>query len=304
MRCIAVVTSLALLITGRACTGGADDASESAGKPRKEAAVKPPKKSEPKDEPRVDVGATSGAVSEREFKALHELRTDAAPPLQGSSVDLAGGKAYLSLPDGQPKAGIVVIQEWWGLNDHIKHWTDRLAGLGYAALAVDLYEGKVATTPDQAGALMKQVDPARATEIVKAGHRFLVDDPRIKAARTGSIGWCFGGHWSLRLAMAEPELDACVMYYGRPVLEPESLKPIRAAVLGVFGSKDASIPTETVEQLDAALTTAGVRHQVLLFPAEHAFANPSNARYDQVQAAKAWERTRAFLDEHLRSAPR
>src|SRR5262249_58836464 len=90
----------------------------------------------------------TGTVSEEQFKALHELKTGAAPELHGQMIDLAGGKAYLSLPpDAKPPLpGVVVIQEWWGLNDHIKHWADRLASEGYAALAVDLYGGQIAAT--------------------------------------------------------------------------------------------------------------------------------------------------------------
>src|SRR5262249_37610245 len=105
-----------------------------------------------------DAGWT-GSVSEEQFKAMHELETGAAPKLFGTMVDLAGGKAYLSLPAGAkpPLPGVVVIQEWWGLNDNIKHWADRLAAEGYAALAVDLYDGKLATNSDEASKYMQSV---------------------------------------------------------------------------------------------------------------------------------------------------
>ncbi|KYF83471.1 dienelactone hydrolase, partial [Sorangium cellulosum] len=243
-----------------------------------------------------------GLLSEEDFKALHQLRSDKAPPARGQTVDVAGTKAYLSLPkDAKPPIpGLVVIHEWWGLNEHIKHWTDRLAEDGYAALAVDMYGGKVATTPDDAMAAMKAVDEAKGLEVVRAAHRFLSTDARISAPRTGSIGWCFGGAWSLKLALNEPELDAAVIYYGRLVTDPAQLKAIKAPVLGVFGNQDKGIPPEVVNEFDKALHDAGVEHQVLRYDADHAFANPSGERYDTKAAADAWEKVRQFLAAKLK----
>jgi len=134
------------------------------------------------------------------------------------------------LPEGAtaPLPAVIVIHEWWGLNDHVRHWADRLAADGYAALAVDLYGGKVATTPDEAMAAMKSVDEAKAKakSMLAAAHRFLADDPRIDAKRRGVIGWCFGGAWSLQHAIAEADLDAAVIYYGRLSTEPAQLAKI------------------------------------------------------------------------------
>jgi carboxymethylenebutenolidase len=249
----------------------------------------------------VEPGWT-GSVSEERFKAMHQLAKGEVAVLNGTMIDLAGGKAYLSLPPNAkpPFPGVVVIQEWWGLNDNVKHWSDRLAAEGYAALAVDLYDGKVATTPDSAMAYMKTVDPDRAVAILQAGHTFLAKDARIQAPKRGCVGWCFGGHYSLRLAMTAPDLDACVMYYGRPVLDVEALKSIHAPLLGIFGNKDESIPPAMVNEFDAALTKAGVTHTFLRFDAEHAFANPSNPNYDQKSAGEAWTKMQAFFAEKLR----
>ncbi|MEZ4465798.1 MAG: dienelactone hydrolase family protein [bacterium] len=118
---------------------------------------------------------TTRRLSEADFKALHALTGAAAPAPRGVMVDLGGGQAYLSLPPGAtaPVPGVVVIHEWWGLNDHIKHWADRLADDGYAALAVDLYGGRVATTPDEAMAAMKTVDTDKASELLKKAVAFL-----------------------------------------------------------------------------------------------------------------------------------
>ncbi|HSP78640.1 MAG TPA: dienelactone hydrolase family protein [Myxococcaceae bacterium] len=246
--------------------------------------------------------AETGGLTEKEFQALHELRQDAAPAPRGQWVEVDGTRAYLSLPEGArtPLPGVLVIHEWWGLNEHILHWADRLAAQGYAALAVDLYGGEVATTPEQAMAAMKKVDPERTLGILRAAHAFLVTDRRVQATHTGIIGWCFGGGQALRGGIALPELDAVVVYYGQPVLDVQVLKSIQGPVLALFGTKDESIPLEKVRQFDEALSDAGVAHRIITYDARHAFANPSGARYDAEAAAAAWEQTRAFLAEHLK----
>ena len=254
------------------------------------------------DDNGADPGWT-GVLDEASFAALHELNEEEAPPARGDLIELGDARAYLSLPDGDgPHPGVVVIHEWWGLNDHIRHWTDRLAADGYAALAVDLYGGVVATTREEAMGAMRSVDEEAATATLLAAHRFLKDDPRIRASKRASIGWCFGGGWSLKLSMAAPELDAAVVYYGRLVTDVDALRPIEAPLLGVFGERDRGIPPESVHAFEAAMKEAENEVTVHLFDAEHAFANPSSARYDAENAAAAWKVTRAFLREHLTGA--
>jgi carboxymethylenebutenolidase len=242
-----------------------------------------------------------GTLSEEGFKALHQLKPDQAPAPRGERVTIDGTSAYLSLPKGKtaPLPGLVVIHEWWGLNEHIQHWTDRLAEDGYAALAVDLYGGATAKTPDEAMAKMKAVDEKKALATLLAAHDFLEKDSRVQAKRTGSIGWCFGGAWSLQLAIHEPDLDAAVIYYGHLVTEPAALQPIKAEILGVFGDQDKAIPPETVNAFDAALGKAGVTRTIHRYDAQHGFANPSQPRYDEKSAADAWEKVRAFLRRKL-----
>lgn len=238
-----------------------------------------------------------GSLSESEFKRLHELRSDAPPRLNGTMVDLAGSRAYLSLPThaAGPVPAIVVVHEWWGLNDHIKHWADRLAGLGWAALAVDLYGGHVAGTPDEAMQAMKSVDDATARKTIAAALRFLGDDARVQAKRRAVIGWCFGGGWALQTAIATADLDAAIMYYGHPDTDAVKLAQIRAEMLGIFGNRDKAIPPSVVDVLDIALSKAHVRHVFLRYDADHAFANPSNPKYDEKSAEDAWNHVKAFL---------
>jgi carboxymethylenebutenolidase len=244
----------------------------------------------------------TGVLDEAEFARLHTLKTDEAPAAKGTLVDLAdGSKAYLTLPEKWQPGGVavLVIHEWWGLNSHIKHWADRFTATGRAALAVDLYGGKVATKREEASAAMQAVDQAKATATLLAGHAFLKADPRVKAGKRASIGWCFGGAMSLQLALNAPDLDAAVMYYGRPVTDAAELKKIKAPLFGVFGERDRAFPPALIEQFRNGLAAAGVEHDVQLFPADHAFANPSGGNYDAKVAADAWEKVQAFLDRKV-----
>jgi carboxymethylenebutenolidase len=242
--------------------------------------------------------AKTGPLTEAEFKALHAPPTAGPEHVDGQMIDLAGGKAYLSLPAGKgPFPAIVVIHEWWGLNNNIEHWADRLASAGWAALAVDLYEGKVTTTPDQAMAAMKAVDPAKASATLKAALDFMKTDPRIAATSRAVIGWCFGGGWSLQTALANPDLDGAIMYYGQLEQDPAKLAVFKGQLLGIFGNQDKGIPPAEVDKFDAALTAAKVPHQIFRYDAPHAFANPSNPKYDEASAGDAWTHVLAFLDK-------
>ena len=198
--------------------------------------------------------------------------------------------------------GVVVVHEWWGLNENVEDMARRLADLGYAALAVDLYGGETAETPDQATSLMRasmENEPA-LTENLEAAYDYLVS--REGAPRVGVIGWCFGGMWSLRAALALPErLDAAVVYYGRPVTDADRLATLDLPVLAFFGEEDSTIPRDTVSAFIDALNEADVQHSVKVYAgAAHAFANPSGQAYMPAAAEDAWGRTTAFFAEHLR----
>jgi carboxymethylenebutenolidase len=297
--------SLSLL----ACQGSPQTAS-TAVEPTSEPPTSEP---ETKAEPTADAGKTgepplvttnTGILSEKEFAALHTLTDAKAPPPKGIEIELpgVGAKAYLSLPPGAkaPLPGVVVIHEWWGLNDHIRHFTDRLAADGYAALAVDLYGGKVAATPAQAMETMKKVDDATARKILTAAHRFLAEDSRVKASKRGVIGWCFGGGWSLQQAIMQPDLDAAVIYYGRLETDPKVLAKIHAPVMGVFGNEDEGIPPAAVDAFAKAMKEAGESLELHRYDAPHAFANPSSGNYDTQAAEDAFGHVQTFFAAHLK----
>ncbi|CAN5916849.1 hypothetical protein BH11MYX3_BH11MYX3_30060 [soil metagenome] len=248
--------------------------------------------------PVVSRPSSTGPLTEEQFKALHALPTPGPKGLAGQTIDLEGTKAYLSLPPGRgPLPAIVVIHEWWGLNGNIEHWADRLASAGWAALAIDLYSGTVATTREEAMAAMKTVYDAKAAAVIRAGLDFIAADPRIHATKKAVIGWCFGGGWSLQAALSNPDLDGAIIYYGQLETDPTKLTSIKAKVLGVFGRKDKGIPPEKVAEFEAALKQAGVPAEIHEYDAEHAFANPSNPVYDETSAADAWRHVLAFLDK-------
>ncbi len=201
---------------------------------------------------------------------------------------------------GKKLPGLVMIHEWWGLNDNIKAEADKYGRLGYNVLAVDLF-GKVAVTPDEAKQLVQGVDQQAATMQLLAAADYLRALPNSNG-KVGSIGWCFGGGQSLMLALNDPRLNAAVIYYGQPVTDPQQLQKIKAPLLGHFGEADKSIALARVKEFQQALTTAHVRHTIYTYPgAAHAFANPTNTTaYNSEAAAKANKRTEAFLRKYLK----
>jgi carboxymethylenebutenolidase len=213
-------------------------------------------------------------------------------------------RGFLARPESTEKApGILVIHEWWGLNDNIRAMTRRLAGEGYVALAVDLYAGEVAEGPDAARRLMQaaMAQPESILENLRQAHRFLVKEQG--APRTGSIGWCFGGGWSLQAALALPgELDASVLYYGRLETDPARLAALETPLLGLFGSEDAGIPVEGVRAFERKLEALGKPAEIRIYEgAGHAFANPSGTLYQPEAAEDAWRRTLDFFRENLQA---
>ncbi len=212
-------------------------------------------------------------------------------------------KGILYTPAGSgPFPGVVVIHEWWGLNDWVKEQASKLADQGYAALAVDLYRGKVADNPNTAHELMRGVPEDRAARDLHAAVEFLKSQPNVKKDRIGSIGWCMGGGYSLNVALAEPTLTAAVINYGHLATDPAALHKINAAILGSFGGQDQGIPPEDVKKFEETLKKDGKSADIKIYPnAGHAFENPNNkGGYRADDAADAWQRTVKFLNETLK----
>jgi carboxymethylenebutenolidase len=244
------------------------------------------------------------AADSSAFAAAHPLKaTTPTPTLLGTNVRLtdfgAEDIAYLSIPTVQPRGGVVLIHEWWGLNDHLKATADRFAAQGYVALAVDIYNGKVTTDPALAAELMKSVRPASALRTIAAGVRFLKESPRFKTETVATIGWCLGGGLSLQAGLRNPNVDAIIMYYGAPETDPDKLKALRIPLLGIWAARDEWITPAAVQTFDQNLKNLEVSHEFHSFDAEHAFANPSNANYDAAAADKAWNLTLDFLGRSL-----
>lgn len=194
--------------------------------------------------------------------------------------------------------GVVMIHEWWGLNENIKDMAKKLASDGYRVLAVDLYNGQVATTSEEASSLVSSLDQEAALENLRSAVGFLRDEGSEKIA---SLGWCFGGGQSLQLSLNEPDLDATVIYYGNLVTDKDQLKNINWPVLGIFGSDDKSIPVSSVNDFEKTLNDIGVENNINIYPGVgHAFANPSGANYAPEETRDAWEKTLTFLDQNLK----
>ncbi len=206
-------------------------------------------------------------------------------------------------PSGNgPFPAIVVIHEWWGLNDWVKEQASKLADQGYVTLAVDLYRGKVATTSDEAHELMRGVPEDRATKDLLAASSYLRSQKNVNPKKVGAIGWCMGGGYSLDLAINDPQLAAAVINYGHLASEPSTLAKIHAPILGLFGGKDRGIPVDDVQKFAAELKKQGKTVDITVYPeAGHAFENPNNKQgYRADDAAAAWDRTVKFFAQYLK----
>jgi carboxymethylenebutenolidase len=205
-------------------------------------------------------------------------------------------KANAKLP------AIVVIHEWWGLNDWVKQQAEELAAQGYETLAVDLYRGKVATTRDEAHELMSGLPASRAIRDLKAAVAYLKSQPNVNPEKIGAIGWCMGGGYSAQLAVAEPTLAADVVNYG-PLPESDSdAKAIHAKMLGNFGGKDQGIPAEAVHRFEEQMKANGNPVDFKIYPdAGHGFQNPINGKgYNPGATADAKKRFNDFFAATLK----
>lgn len=207
---------------------------------------------------------------------------------------------YLARPaeDG-PRPAVIVIQEWWGLNEHIKDVTRRVAGEGFVALAPDLYHGAVTSEPDEARKLVMELDMTEAVREIQRAIDFLQEQDDVAGPEVAIVGFCMGGGLVLQTALAEEDLAAGVVFYGRP-LDPEQAKQVKAPILGLFGAEDQGIPGEAVETMHAAFDEAGLENEFHIYDgAPHAFFNDTRDSFRPEAAGDAWQRTLTWFRDHL-----
>jgi carboxymethylenebutenolidase len=185
---------------------------------------------------------------------------------------------YLALPSGGGKhPAIIVIHEWWGLNDWVKQQADKFAGLGYVAMAVDLYRGQTGKTPDEAHILMRGLPDDRGLRDLESAFTYLASRPDVEPNKIGAIGWCMGGGWSVKLAEVQPKLAAFVVNYGSLPTDAGIIAKIKAPMLGNFGADDKGIPPSSVQAFESAMKSDGKSPDIKIYQgAGHAFQNPNN----------------------------
>jgi carboxymethylenebutenolidase len=235
---------------------------------------------------------------EDSFKKAHE------EPLPATDTVLSGNNVRMNIAGAEPalayelrvqdsKNYLLIFPEWWGLNTYIKKEAERYFHelKDVNVLALDLYDGKVATTQEEAAKLVQAVDEERIKQIITRAIGRCGPDGRI-----ATLGWCFGGGWSLQTAiMGGDKVTGCVMYYGMPEEDLNALKKLQAPVLGIFGNKDEHITPEIVNKFEADMKKLGKEIKLYRYEADHAFANPSNPHHDKEAADDAFRKTVSFL---------
>jgi len=231
-------------------------------------------------------------------------------PVRYVHVSLAGGKmikiktagveanAFVLEAKKKTTNWIFVFQEWWGLNDHIKREAENLYNdLGNVnVLALDMYDGKVGTTPEEAGKYMKEFKQERGNEIVRGALEYVGKD-----AKVGTIGWCFGGGQSMQAALAAgTQASACVIYYGMPEDNLDRLKTLNCDVLDIWPTQDKWINKDVTEKFEKNMAEAGKKLTVKPYDADHAFANPSNPKHNKDYTADAYKNTLTFFKARLK----
>ncbi len=212
------------------------------------------------------------------------------------------GSGYLAVPESGSGPGVIVLQEWWGLVDHIKEVADRFAAEGCVALAPDMYHGETTTSPDDAGKLMMALDIGRVEQDLRGAIDHLLGREEVSSARVGTVGFCMGGQLSLYAACENASVGACVVFYGiHPKVTP-NLAALEAPVLGFFAEQDDFVPPAAARQLEADLQAAGKSADITIIDgADHAFFNDTRAEvYNAAHADTCWTRMLAFYREHVR----
>ena len=216
----------------------------------------------------------------------------------------AGGTTggYLSIPEQGSGPGVIVIQEWWGLVDHIKDVCDRFADEGFVALAPDLYHGKTTKSPDEAGKLMMAMRIDEAERDLTAAAEYLSTHDAVTSERAGVVGFCMGGALALYTATKNPHIGACVVFYGgHPNVKPD-LPNLHAPMLGLYAERDGFVTPASVRELESKLQELGKAVEVVIYPGtDHAFFNDTRPEvYNAGAAEDSWRRTVEFLRKHLK----
>ncbi len=222
----------------------------------------------------------------------------AAMPVTFPAPNGRAGAGVLALPEAAKAPGLVILHEWWGLNDEVKAAADELARDGFLVLAPDLF-GRTTADADEARALVAGLDMAETADVLAGAVEFLRRHPR-STGKVGVLGWGFGGGWALNASLVTP-VDATVVFYGFVRKSAAELKALNGPVLGHFGTLDKSLNGGIVPRFEAAMREAGKgdRLTIYWYDADHAFANPAASRYDSDDAKLAWERTLFFLRKYL-----
>ncbi|MEM6841579.1 MAG: dienelactone hydrolase family protein [Bacteroidota bacterium] len=236
------------------------------------------------------------------FRGKHDLVEYTHENARGEEITFATpdgqqGMAYYLSAKEESNQYLLVIHEWWGLNDHIKREAEKLHKDldNVHVMALDIYDGKVATTRELAQKYMQSVSTDRAKAIINGAIQHAGE-----SAEIATIGWCFGGGWSLQSTiLADEQAIGCVMYYGMPVQEIAQIQEIETDVLGIFAEYDGYITPQVVEEFEQKMKEADKNITVHMYEADHGFANPSGSRYDEDAAKDAYDKTLAFLKGRL-----
>ncbi len=248
----------------------------------------------------------AGLANYKEFVALHDnpmpfsYQTQAGKMITFAVSDGKNANAFYIAAKKPSNKVLFVFHEWWGLNDYIKQESEKYYNEfngKYNVIAIDLYDGQVATTREEAGKYIQSVNTERANAIISGAIKFSTTD---KNPEIATIGWCFGGGWSLQAALiAKMQAKACVIYYGMPEKDVEKLKNLEAKVLGIFAAQEKRISPEVVKEFESNMGKANKKVTIKSFDADHAFANPSNPKYNKEFGDEAFKMSVKFIKKNL-----
>jgi len=248
-------------------------------------------------DPNLAIAEFAAFANDKDFLDAHPAPLPIEAVHQGKMIEFpvaggANGRGFLMTSHGNTQKYLLLFHEWWGLNDYVKNETAMWChSLGINVLAIDLYDGKMATTAEEAGNLMKANDPVRAAAIIEAAAKHLGEKADFR-----TMGWCFGGGWSLQAALLlKDKAKGCVMFYGMPEKDVEKLKTLACDAIFIHASQDQWINDQVVADFETNMKSAGKTLAVHRYDANHAFANPSGQRYHEPSATASRTVVRAYL---------